>query len=58
MTQEPPIQPKEEQNYVVCDECNHKVVLIRKDGQYALRCSCGTERTLVNVKPIPSGWLV
>jgi ssDNA-binding Zn-finger/Zn-ribbon topoisomerase 1 len=57
MTQEPPIQPKDEQNRVVCDECGHEVVLIRTDGQQTLRCSCGTERALEDVKPIPTGWL-
>jgi hypothetical protein len=57
MTQEAPEQPKRDAERIICDDCGHEVVLVRKDGHYTLRCPCPRERTLVNVKPIPSGWL-
>ena len=56
MTEESPLQPKADCDPVTCEECNHEVVMIRRNGAYILRCPCGTERSMLSIAPIPSGW--
>jgi len=57
MTEEIPVQDPGLQNRIVCNDNDHEVVLLCDDDHYTLKCACPRERTLVNAKPIPTGWL-